>query len=111
MARRAKKTSTRRRGALLAFVFSVFMTMLAFSVLVLIRDMLVLFVLTSVLVFFPLVFTTAAVMFGLLHCLLTISFNLLLRNNTSVVNSNVSFKILHLFKLWKKKFALIATIH
>lgn len=52
------------RGAFLAFVFPVFVTMLPLSVLVLIRGVFVLFVLTAVLVFFPLVFTTAAVVFG-----------------------------------------------
>lgn len=80
----AKDDSTRGRGALFAFVFPVFMTVLAFTVLVLIRDMLVFFVLTTMLVFFPLVFTATAVMFGPLFCLLAISFRLLLvRENTS----------------------------
>lgn len=52
------------RGAVLAFVFPVFVTVLPLSLLVLVRGVFVLFVLTAVLVFFPLVFTTAAVVFG-----------------------------------------------
>lgn len=51
-------------GAVLAFVFPVFVTMLPLSLLVLVRGVFVLFVLTAVLVFFPLVFTAAAVVFG-----------------------------------------------
>lgn len=78
MARGAKDDSTRGRGALLAFVFPVFVSMLAFAVLVFIRGMLVFFVLTPVLVFLPLVFTTTAVMFGPLFSLLTVSFCFLL---------------------------------
>lgn len=70
----AEEDSSRGRGALFAFVFPVFVTVLAFAVLVLIRGMLVFFVLTAVFVFFPLVFTAAAaVMFGPLFCLLAIS--------------------------------------
>lgn len=52
------------RGAFFAFVFPVFVTVLPLSLLVLVRGVFVLFVLTAVLVFFPLVFTAAAVMFG-----------------------------------------------
>lgn len=51
------------RGAFFAFVFPVFVTVLPLSVLVLVRGVFVLFVLTAVLVFFPLVFTATAVMF------------------------------------------------
>lgn len=78
MGRGAKEDSGGGRGALFAFVFPMFVTMLAFAVLVLIRGMFVLFVLTAMLVFFPLVFTATAVMFGPLLCLLAISFSLLL---------------------------------
>lgn len=62
------------RGAFLAFVFPVFVTMLPLSVLVLVlvRGVFVLFVLTAVLVFFPLVFTAAAVVFGPFFRFLTI---------------------------------------
>lgn len=52
------------RGDFFAFVFPVFVTVLPLSVLVLVRGVFVFFVLTAVLVFFPLVFTAAAVMFG-----------------------------------------------
>lgn len=78
MAGGTKQDSARGRGALFAFVFPVFMTMFTFAVPVLVRGMLVFFVLTTVLVFFPLVFTAAAVMSRPLLCLLTISFCLLL---------------------------------
>lgn len=70
--------SSRGRGALFTFVFPMLVTMLAFAVLVLIRGMFVLFVFTTMLVFFPLVFTAAAVMLGPLLCLLTVGFSLLL---------------------------------
>lgn len=78
MAGGAEEDSSRGGGALFAFVFPVFVTMLAFAVLVLVRGMLVFFVLTAMLVFFPLVFPAAAVMFGSLFCLLAISRCLLL---------------------------------
>lgn len=89
MAGGAKDDSTGGRGALFAFVFPVFVTVLAFTVLVLVRGMLVFFVLTAMLMFFPLVFTAAAaVMFGPLLCLLAISFRLLLKTRkTHQVNS------------------------
>jgi len=81
----SSSSSSSGRRTLFALVFPVFVTMLAFTVLVLIRDMLVFFVLTAMLVFFPLVFTAAAaVMFGRLFSLLTISLCLLLgRDNIS----------------------------
>ena len=80
MAGGARENSTRGRGALFAFVFPVFMTMSAFAVLVLVNGMFVFFVLATMLVFFPLVFTAAAaVMFGRLLCLLTVSFCFSLR--------------------------------
>lgn len=83
MAGGTKQTSGRGRGGLFAFVFPVFVTMFTFTVLVLVRGMLVFLVLTTVFVFFPLVFTTATVMSGPFLCLLTISFCFLLgRNNT-----------------------------
>lgn len=61
-------------------MFPVFVTMLAFAVLVFVGRMFVLFVLTTMLVFFPLVFTAAAVMFGPLCCFLSVSFDLLLQS-------------------------------
>lgn len=85
MAGGAEDDSSGGRGALFAFVFSMFVTVLTFTVLVLLGAMLVFFVLTAMLMFFPLVFTAAAaaVMFGPLLCLLTISFRLLLKNKKS----------------------------
>lgn len=95
MARRAKVDSSRGRGALFAFVFPVFVPMLPFTVLVVIRGMLVFFVLTTMLVFFPLVFTTAAVMFGPLFCLLTIIDCLLLgRDTTNQLDNSTGSKII-----------------
>lgn len=74
----AKDGSSGGRGCLLALVFPVFVSMLAFALLVLVRGVLVFFVLAAVLVFLPLVFAATAVMFGPLLCLLSVGLRLLL---------------------------------
>lgn len=67
------------RGAIFALVFSMFVPVLAFALLVLIRGVFVLFVFAPMLVFLLLVFpATATVMFTDLFCLLPIGLCLFL---------------------------------
>lgn len=80
-----------------------FVTVLPFAVLVLIRGMLVFFVLTPMLVFFPFMFAAAAVMFGHLFRLLAISYCLFLgpdeRNQLNSVRCEIISILTHLVML------------
>lgn len=73
-------------------MFPVFVAMLAFPLLILVRRMLVLFMLAAMLVFLPLVFAAAAVMFGSL-CLLAVRFGCSLSLQTQKQVVNISLKL------------------